>query len=244
MFKFLLKYSIILAILMVSCSKDDCFKSAGEDTVKTLTLDSFRDIEIKDRFNIILVQDSVNYAKIEGKSNLVDKLSLTVQNGKLILKDGSSCQVFKGYHTTDVELHFVDFKYLFMSGNSNLSSMDTLYFDDVFFESQADVSRWDLKMKSDSLTVKLRSLQGELTLSGQVRGAYIYTSGTNHIYARNLLMNNLYVNHDCQGDIYASVKESLGVFLNDRGNVYCYGNPPKKIISYGKTGTGFVRFID
>ncbi len=229
---------------MVSCSKDDCFKSAGEDTVKTVMLNSFRDIEIKDRFNITLVQDSVNYAKIEGKSNLVDKLSLTVQNEKLILEDGSSCQVFKGYHTTDVELHFVDFKYLFMLGNSNLSSTDTLCFDDVFFESKSDVSRWDLKMKSDSLTIKLHSLQGELTLSGQVRGVYIYTSGTNHIYAKNLLINHLYVNHDCQGDVNVSVKESLIAFLNDRGNVYCYGNPPEKIISYGKTGTGFVRFID
>lgn len=175
----------ILIVLSLSSCKKDFFNScisAGDNSSKLVSLDNFTKLDIQDRFKIYLIQDSIQYIEIKGKKNLIEDLSFIVKDGTLTLEDNNRCKLFKGYHTTDLLLHFETLEEIKLDGNSELYSTDTLNLQKLFIESHADMSQWDLKLKSQKLEIKFHAVVGKMKITGETDLAYIYTSGSNHLF--------------------------------------------------------------
>jgi hypothetical protein len=242
--------NIMLLFLMLSLSSCDknsftsCFQSAGKDDISILQVDTFTKLDIRDRFEIHFIQDSSYWVELRGKSNLIEHLSFETENNTLIVSDDNKCKLFKGYHTTQIYLHFNTLDVILLDGSSELYSDDTLDFENLFIESHADMSRWDLKINTKKLDVKLHAVVGEMTVSGISDITYLYSSGSNHLFFKDLISRRANINHSGLGNMHLTATDQFGATVFKQGNIYCYGQPTSKSVNHGPEGTGKVYFLD
>ena len=70
----------------------DCFNGTGIVKKETRILGDFDSIYVDRRLNIVLVQDSVNFAVVEAGEHLLDMIETEIQNGELTLRNNNKCK--------------------------------------------------------------------------------------------------------------------------------------------------------
>ncbi len=222
---------------------NDCFSGAGEDQQHTQTLPYFDRIAIDEQFEIYLVQDTACWVSIVGKENLIGAIECTVSNQTLNISQDVDCKLLKGYHIASIYVHFEHLNEVQINGNANIHAVDTLHLDTFRLEVRADMTQSDLKLNASQIDVKFHAVQGEMTMSGQVRLAYLYTSGSNHFRMSALHCQFAQINHSGLGDIHIGVSNSLNASLNKSGNLYLYDMPIQRNITIEKFATGQVYYM-
>jgi len=233
--------SVAFLFLFSSCKKE-CFETVGEDAELEIPLEAFNKIEFHNNFIINLIQDTVNYVVLEGKENMISNVVAEVSNKTLSFKNNNTCTLFKAYHNICLNIHFMKFDEIFIDGSPQIFSKDTLSFENLFIENKGDLATWNITLKANKLDIKFHAIVGELRLNGIVNQMYLYSSGSNHCFFRNLQCQSAEINHTSLGDIYLSVIEKLNLSINSSGNFYCYGNPIDTNIFINKNSTGTIFF--
>ncbi len=239
--------SIFGGLLLVSCTNDDiknCLRTAGDDATKTVPLEQFKKLDIQSRHMVYFIQDTCSYAVLKGKSQLIDHINLSVNNETLSISDDNKCRFMKGYHTTDIYLHFDSLEAINFNGNAELYSQDTLHFQKIVIESESDMAKVNLTVNADDLTFKIHAVLGKMTIKGQANRAYFYCSGSNHLLFKDLICKEANILHASYGKIYTTVTEKLKATINNSGSIYCYGSPAVKDCIVGAKGTGHFFFYD
>jgi len=234
---------IILILSLLSCEKD-CLELAGADTSISQEFANFTKIEMHDTFTYHLIQDSANYVELRGKENLIKNAELQVLGNSLSIRKKQTCTLFKGYHDTEVFIHFKELNEIYIEGNASIYSEDTINVNNLRIENSGDFTTWDFKLKANNLKIYLHAIVGEMKLQGKVENMYLYSSGTNHCFFKKLEVKEASINHTSLGDIHLKVTEKLLLDINSSGDFYCYGNPPYQTVSYEENETGKLIFIN
>ena len=228
---------------MFSCSKE-CWETVGDDIIETRQMDTFDHLLINDNFTIHLIQDSLSFVELRGKSNLISNIETSVENHTLTISDKNTCGLTKGYHLNEIYIHCKNIEEINIPGSANIYSKDTLFFEQLFIKVIGDVAKWDFKIKSEKLRIELHSVVGEMKIEGQAEQVLLYTSGRNHCFFRNLSCNIADINHTSLGNYYLTVKEKINISLNGSGDFYCYGNPENRIVKIEKNAKGEILYFD
>ncbi len=236
-------FLIILSVSISSCKKD-CWQSAGEDAIEDRQLEEFSSIDINDNFIVHLIQDSLSFIELRGKSNLISHIETKVEGQTLNISDQNTCSLLKGYHKNHLYIHFTELENLNIWGSIELYSNDTIRVDNINFMVKGDVQTWALLINAQNIHIEMHAVVGNIKISGSTQDIYLYTSGTNFCYFKNLIAKKASVNHSSIGDYYMTIKNELTLDVNQIGNFYCYGNPSKKNINKSKSSTGEVYFFD
>ena len=240
--KRLIVFSLLLLVIF-SCTKE-CWETVGDDIIETRKIDAFDQMLINDNFTIHLIQDSLSFVELSGKSNLVSNIETIVENNMLTISDKNTCGLTKGYHPNEIFVHCKDITKIDIPGSVNIYSKDTLFFDQLSINVVGDVLNWDFKIKSDKLRIELHSVIGEMKIQGQVDQVFLYTSGRNQCFFRNLHCNFASINHTSLGNYYLTVKEKINISLNGSGDFYCYGNPESRIVRKDKNAKGEIYYFE
>ena len=231
------------SVLMISCEKD-CFEKSGSDTTKIIELEPYSKLIIHNNFNVSFIQDTLCFVEVKAKENLIKNIIADVKDSTLCLSDKNTCTFIKGYHEIKTIVHFTNLNSIFIDGSPSLYSKDSLFLDRLLFVHKGDVITSDLKINARKLEIQLHAIVGELKISGIVDDLYLYSSGTNHCFCKDLICKKAAVNHSDIGDVYLSVIDKLNLAINASGDFYCYKNPLDTSITTKDKCTGKVFFKD
>jgi hypothetical protein len=239
LFVFFISLSLIL--LSYSCKKD-CFSTTGEKSKITIQLNTFNKLNLQNNFIIHLIQDSLNFVEIEGYKTIISNITATIKEQTLSFEDKNTCSLFKGYHKENIYIHFTQLKNISIINSPDIYSKDTLLFDKLNIENKGNVCNWDIKLKANNLQIFLHAISGEIKMSGNIKNLYLYSSGTNNCFFKNLITKNAGINHSNTGNIYLTTKEKLSLELKSNGNFYCYGKPKEVYISKTNNSKGEIYY--
>lgn len=162
-------YSLLfsLSVLLFSCNVNfnypDKIKGEGEVITEQIALESFKDVELKRGWEIVLVPASSNYMVVEANENLFEVLEHENKTGKLII--GASKQISNA-DSKLITLYFTEkLESLRVSSGTEVSARERLNFDNVILDmsSGSDV---DLDLRLRSLDLEISSgADADLVLS-------------------------------------------------------------------------------
>jgi len=129
-----MSFLCITALLFATaCKKPEnraCWKGTGKVVTQYISLPSFQSMELHQRLNIVLVQDSLDFLEIEAGENLQNFIDWSVVDGKLEIWNQNKCSYLR-YKTGDVKIiiHFKSLANLIYWGSELLVSRDTIQAD-------------------------------------------------------------------------------------------------------------------
>jgi len=221
--KYLIFYSIILTIF--SCQKEASIFSAGEIAKELRYLDAFNAIELYDCFDVYLKSDTINKIEIEAGKKQFQNIETSVLNGVLTITDSNKMQFLKGYDKLKLYISVDSLTSVNVYDASKLLTNDTLNVADLNILFVSQLGSCNITINARSLGLDIWYGAGDYILKGKTNHARLNACELSFIYADALETNSVYVLNNGMGDCYVKSNGSLGVEINDSGNIYYSGNP-------------------
>lgn len=237
----LLSFFFVVAMLF-SCDKENsCVKTSGPTTSEfRIITGAFDTVELNNKINLILTQDSVFSIKVEAGANLLPLITTDVIDNQLIIKSDNRCNFLRSYtKPINVYLSVPSLKKINYLGQGNISCTNLLTFPTFTIEANKATGSVNLALVNDDLRVMQHIGPADFNFIGSSKRAYLYTNGNGWLHFENFICNDAQVNSSGTGDIILNATNSLLVELYAIGNVYYYGNPMLTVSNH--TGSGEIK---
>ena len=234
-------YFISIILLIYSCNKSNerpCWKSNGNKiTITTPFTETFKNIELNDDVNLILINDSLNFFDIEGPENLVEHINIHSSDEKITISNSNLCDFLRSPKTINVYCHYTALKNIELLGYGTLSNQDLIQHNINIhtFESLSNIS---LELQNDSTILTLLKGAVDVKLKGTSNYLYGYASGYGPFNADSLTCFKAHGHSRGLGNFYLNATNSLVIELRSQGNFYYKGNPNS--LNFIQTGTGLI----
>lgn len=231
-----------LAAVSFSCDKESkCVKSSGNDVVEERTISSsFETIELNNKINLYIKQDSVFSFKVQAGSNLLPLITTEVAGNQLTIKSDNKCSFLRSYdRAINVFLSTPNLKKIVYKGQGNIYSGNMLTFPDFTIEADKATGSVNMGLTTDYLRILQHTGPADFTFVGSSKKTYLYTNGNGWYHFENFSSDDAHVNTSGTGNVILKANNSLLVELYAIGNVYYYGSPTLTISN--QTGTGEVK---
>ena len=230
----------IIALMQVSCSKDDlcnCLKGSGTTVTEVRDITPFYKLEMWNNVDVIYTPDSVFSLKVTCGKNIIDGITTEVIDERLYIRNKNKCNWLRDFRSKfTVEISGYNLRQIVVWGSGNLLFTDTLTTDKIKIESWEGTGKLDILLNSNEVETVINTGPIDIYLSGKTINSYSYSGANGFIYAQNLQSDYNYSTNDGTGDFYFMVNRELHVTIEHTGNVYYYGNPYS--IQSTITGTG------
>jgi len=231
-----------LAVFSFSCDKDSkCLKTSGDNTSEIRTISSnFEVVELNDKINLYIKQDSVVSLRVEAGANLLPLITTEVSNNLLKIKSDNRCDFLRSYDKAiNVFLSVPNLKKITYNGYGAINTVNTLTFPELVLEANKATGSIKMALITDYLKVLQHTGPADFTFYGSSKKTYLYTIGNGWFHFENFESDEVHVNTSGTGDVIVNAKSNLLVELYAIGNVYYYGNPTLTITNH--TGSGEVK---
>jgi hypothetical protein len=220
----------------------DCFKGTGTITKETRILEDFDSIYIDRRLNIVLVQDTVNFAVVEAGDNLLGLIDTEIKNGKLTLQNNNKCNWVRSYKIpVNIEVHTKNLQHIVMWGASNITNKDTLTFPTLVVEYRDASGIVELIVDNELTNIIQHTGAGDAIIHGKTQQLTVYMSSLAFGDYTDLKAQNVYVENRSSADCRVFGNETFTFRLRGDGNIYYKGQGD--IISEENTGNGVIKKI-
>jgi hypothetical protein len=194
-----------LCFLLVSCQKDE-----GAWVEKKIELKDFSTVVFNDIFDILLVQDTVNYVIASSGENLIGNILFTENNGVLEFWQKAETNWNRSYRHTYLELHFENLNNVFVKNCINLKSADTLLLQNFAIDDHSELSEIDIKINCDNLSMAVYGENcGIYKVSGNAQNCALQLEGSAHFITDDLTVDSAYVLHNGIGDCFVNASKKL-----------------------------------
>ncbi len=228
---------MVFVFFLASCSKQDCFKSAGSVSSEMRYLNEFDTIYINDYFHVTLKTDTVNKVEIEAGNKLIGNIKTDVNNNTLTIKDLNACKFFKGYKKKKLRISTNDLSKIIVNDGVELTTVDTLKFKQLLIRYFSDIGSCDLTVDCKRITIDVWYAAGKFMLKGKTNYLALSMSSMSSAYAYGMEADNVYTSSNTLGDIHLKANKSLYAVIKNKGNIYYKGNPASiKLIDSVSTG--------
>lgn len=221
---------LLLMLAFLSCKKEnlcDCVKSNGKINTIYHDVSGFNCISTKDKMDVYISQGNAYEVKVEAGSNLQKLIRTELDGETLRVHNDNKCNWVRGYkERIKVYITAPYYKYLKNDGVGTIESIGVITQDTltVRIENSGSINlNIDVKQFSGSTHGN-----GDLYLKGYTNYFNYNFTGTNYIYADELLVRNyIYLYQNSIGSAYVAAPENglLDVVINTSGNVFYKGNP-------------------
>lgn len=224
-------------LIITACGKGICMQGAGEVTTETRTIAPFTEIDLYNRVNVILTQDTVNSIQVEAGRHLLSGIETTVNNNVLTIADKNTCNWVRDLdNRINVYIHTNALQKINYYGAGDVTCTNTLTAEHFTVDSKDGIGSFKLSLNTSFTDVILRKNNADITLTGQSDSAYVYCGDQGKADLRNLVCNYVWVDHKGLYDTYVYTKETLLANVLYKGNVYYKGNPVQKQVQCTNSG--------
>lgn len=222
----------LIALLGInSCKKEnlcDCVKSTGEETTEERTPEgTFNEIELFDKVNLFIQQDTVDKIRVEAGKHLLPLVETSISNNKITIKNKNKCNWVRSYKKEiNVYLSVKNLNQITYRGEGNVKSLNTITTDSIYIESWNGSGSINLSLKTKTSIAAIHNGCADITLKGYSGVSTIYSIGNGFIYADELESGYTYLYSSGVGNCSVWATKEIGVEMHGLGDVYYKGNPP------------------
>lgn len=230
-------FLISASLLFTSCNSEnvpDCFKNEGDLIREEVTVPGFDRITVFEGIELILSSGTEQRVEIETGEFLRKEVSAKVEDGRLILRDGNGCNLFRDYNVTKIYVTTPDLAEIRSSTGFPIRSDGPLPFTDITLisesfnnpETETTDGSFDLELDSQSVRVVVNGI-AYFKLSGATQNLNIQiAAGDSRIEAENLTAQNIVIDHRGSNDILINPQQSLQGVIRGTGDVLSFNRPP------------------
>lgn len=220
---------ILLVLIAFSCETEnapDCFQQAGKIIQKEVEVDPFTEIEVFERIKLYIQQGPEQKVVIETGENLMNEVSVKVENGRLLLYNDNGCNLFREYGVTKIYVTTRDLTWLQSSSNIPLESIGTLKFDTLWLRSLNQEMDPEIHTDGDFiLDLDVKNLRitndnySHYYLTGKAENVDVFfAAGDGRLEGREFIVQNYDIFHRGTNSIIVNPQQSL------KGDIYSYGD--------------------
>ncbi len=234
-----LKFIPIIFILFSSCKKEnrcDCIKRTGKIITEVREVPAFDRLFTEQDVDVYITEDTYSEVKVEAGENIAPLIETVVEEGQLIIRNKNKCNWARSYKKPlNVYIKTPGLKYIHSNGSGDIKSLNTITLDsfDIRTEGAGNV---ELTVNNNKVITHLYGI-GNLTLRGNANEHACSIGGSSFLYASELNTGYTYLHTYSLGLCYIKTSGLLIYRIDDKGDVYCYGNPTS-IQEAGRDGTG------
>lgn len=220
---------IIAAVGAVAASKsafsfqfNSCVKGEGALVDRTLTPGNFTGIENHLGAKLELVEDSICSVDLHGQANLLDKVTLKIENNVLVIGTDARCLDSDGEMHITVRLPKLE--YLACHGAGDVTCSGRFTDENEFRMDLHGASDVQLQMEAQKVFLEANG-SSTVHLSGKAQETHVDINGSGEVQAFEFLSHRAFLEINGSGDVEIFADSLLDVSLNGSGNVVYKGNP-------------------
>ena len=237
---------LLVFVFVTNCNDpdaNDCFKTTGDQSETVLQLPEFTRVLVGRNVEAFIQEDSQYAIKIVTGENLLNGISVSVEEDQLIITDNNTCNFMRDYGTTKVYISSPDIREIRSSTQFRISSVGTLNYPNIAFISEnfnngdaLPLAEFTFDINAERLSVISNSLSN-FYISGSVNQLYVgFFNGVGRFEGENLFANDVEVSHRGSNDIIVHPQESIIGVIRDTGDVIALNRPA--IIAVDQLYTG------
>lgn len=231
--------TLILLSVIFSCKKENgCLKTSGSSIVEVRQVTQpFDFIELNNKINLIITQDSLYSLKVEAGENLMPLIFTEISGNKLNIRSDNKCSFLRDYKKPiNVYVSCPNIKEILYKGYGDISATNLLNFPDFMIQADGGTGTVSLPLNSTEIKIKQHAGPADFRLSGQTDNIFVYTNGMGWIYTENVVAKTGHVSSSGTGDVFVNVTDQLRVEIRHIGNVNYFGNPTVNITEQSGSG--------
>ncbi len=239
-----------LIFLISACSKEppicDCFKSTGSDAHENRPVSPFINIQIEDKIDLVLTQDTVEKIYVVAGGNLIDKIETSISNNTLYIRNHNICNFVRslGRHIT-VYVSVPHLNSINYESAGDVTCTNTLRDSCIDIQSHDGSGHISLNIIAQVIHATIHTGPADIKVSGTTPLLYMYSGGNGVIHAESILCPQIYMTQNGTGALYAATDGSpnslLDYQMQSSANIYFKGHPAQ--IEQTITGTGQLIFL-
>lgn len=225
----------ILSISLFSCAQES-IKGNGNRITETRNLSSdFDAIESAGAFDVI-IHDAPQDGKIklEGDSNVLDKIEVEIQGSTLVLQHKKGVNFFNNSGKVTITFNARNLKSIGLSGSGTIKAKAVQKVDDfsVALSGSGDI---DARVAATNVTSAI-SGSGNIVLRGNTQNFKVGISGSGDVKAFQLETQNAEIGVSGSGDVEITANGNLSAAVAGSGDIYYKGNPTQINSKSGGSG--------
>lgn len=232
----------ILLLFSLSCKKAEdrsCFKSIGEKSSLDTSMQAYDTLKLYDDINYVIVPDTAFKVEVEGGENLIKHIKMVNENNTLSITNENKCNFLRKLNEkVTVFIHGSHINYIYYEGSESLTSIDTLFSNELRLFIRDGVGDVDLTIENGYTSAVISHGWGNFTLRGKTLSAFLNCSTNSTCDTRELKINNeLKVSSNTQGDMYVNADvEFFHCIIHQKGNIFYEGTPTQTSFEYYHEG--------
>jgi hypothetical protein len=226
----------LIILLCLSCKKS--LFNAGDTISREFPVDQdINYLEVKNIFDITLIQDSVNKAFVTCGENLMSDIHISSAEKTLYLDHSVTNNWSRDYEKIKVELHLKTLAWLNIREPAQVITKDTFKTNDFYLVIWGQFAEADLCINANSFSI-YTSLDdfGKYVIKGKSNYSELYPCGSCSLDCRNLISEKCKIYQRSIANCYINVTKELLVEFKGQGNIYYSGNPDIQYLNQPSSG--------
>tara|TARA_B100001059_G_scaffold74338_1_gene71916 strand:- start:4022 stop:4756 length:735 start_codon:yes stop_codon:yes gene_type:complete len=236
-------FNIIIVLLMLSScggeQKDDCITKLGKVVTEQRDVLPFDKLYVEDIIKVFLVQDSINYGRIDlnGPSNLLNQIESTVTDNQLRLINTNTCNFIRSFnYDINVYVYVKELTEIHLESIAEVVSNDTINinFLNIFHPALSDIN---LILSGDEVFIRSRNSASTI-LRGNLRVLKGSIEEISNLDAQYLVCEEVYIDTHSPLDCYINATKGMYLKILNSGNIFYINEPSDYKILAEQTGSG------
>lgn len=230
-------------LFTVSCKKEnrcDCIKRTGDIIKEVRHINGFDKVFVENNVNVFITQDSIFEITVEAGENIAPLITTKVEDGTLFVRNKNRCSWTRSYQKPlNVYIKMPVIKYITSDGTGDVRSLNTIVTDafDVMIKNSGNI---ELTVNNKQVVTHMHG-SGDVTLHGYAQEHLCSIGGTAYMYAEDLQTDYTFIHTYTLGKSTVRASNLLICIIDEKGDVYCYGNPSSVQKSASGSGQLYLR---
>ncbi len=226
-----------LIVLFCSCSDNGFLSSGADDMVVYTDTLNYQCLHISSTADLMLIQDTVNFIRVEGAESDIDNLSTTSTGDTLNIVINTRFRLAGHRSRSKIYAHFINLRQLITTAPANITNQDTLRLQSLLYYAIGEIGEADIQIVCNHLEMhNSANTLGWFYFSGRAVSCRFYNRYGCSIFAGGLKVQQAEIFNESVGDVYINASEELNVYLWGPGNIYYCGIPEVHVIDSRSTG--------
>lgn len=221
-------------LFITSCAQETVNGNGKMKTEIRKVSSNFNSVESAGAFDVI-IKDAVQDGniKLEGESNVLEKIEVKLEGSTLVLKQKPGFN-FRNTKNVTIILNGQNLQSIGLSGSGNITT-EGIQKVNSFNAGLSGSGNVNVKVSAKNIKAGI-SGSGNINLKGNSDNAEYGVSGSGDIHAFDLKSSEVEVGISGSGNVKLTANESLKASIAGSGDVYYKGNPQNLNVKSGGSG--------
>lgn len=244
---------LLVLIFFLACNSEDapnCFQKEGTIITTTFDMPSFQKIRIEDDVSLVIRQGDVQEVLIETGENLLNDVSVTVEDETLVVRDNNRCNLVRDYGITRAIVTVPNLIEIRNSSEYNVVSEGVLRFNFLQLVSNTTGGIEDTRKSGDfTLTIECADFRvaangfSAFYIDGYAEKAILSFEDEVPLFeGADLLVDDLRILHRSANRMVVNPRERIRGEIRGTGDVIAVNRPP--VVTVEEIFTGRLIFQD